>query len=119
MSTGIDTYIIKAASICNLNCSYCYYYNGADNSYLGRPKLLSHEIARLMVDKIIAHTAKHSITHIDLTLHGGEPLLVGKEAFVEMMYEFDRIDQSGVATRRKIQTNAVLLDDTWIELLTD
>ncbi len=119
MPTGINTYIIKLASICNLNCSYCYYFNGADNSYRGRPKLISQEIIRLMVDKIIAHTSKHGITNIDLSLHGGEPLLIDKESFVEMMYEFNRIDQAGVTTRRKIQTNAVLLDDIWIKLLTE
>ncbi len=118
MSTGIDTYIIKVASLCNLNCSYCYYYNGADTSYKGRPKLMSSDIIQTAVGKIIAHTQKHNIAMVDLTLHGGEPLLMEKSFFLDMMHEFDRIDRAGIATRRKCQTNAVLIDEEWIDLFT-
>lgn len=119
MATGIDTYIVKVASLCNLNCSYCYYYNGADNSYRGRPKLMSPEITEVMTDKIITHAHNHGLSDVDITLHGGEPLLIDKQSFVRMMREFDRIDQAGVTTRRKCQTNAVLLDPEWIDLLTE
>lgn len=82
-------------------------------------KILKMIQNRVKQHKIITHTLKHGITNIDLTLHGGEPLLISKASFVEMMRELDRIDQAGVVTRRKIQTNAVLLNDEWIKLLTE
>lgn len=119
MSNGIDTFIFKLASFCNLNCSYCYYFNGADRSFVGRPKLMSMDIVSRSVDKIIEHAHSNSIREVDLTLHGGEPLLYKKSGFLEVMKEFDRIDHSGVTTRRKCQTNAVLLDREWAELMAE
>jgi uncharacterized protein len=118
MGTGIDTYIIKTASICNLDCSYCYYYHGADTSYRLRPKRMPMEVIVTSVPKIIDHCRRHGIQTIDLTLHGGEPLLQTRDDFVTMMRQFDLIDAAGITTRRKCQTNAVLLDDAWAELLT-
>lgn len=118
MATGIDTYIIKVASFCNLNCSYCYYFNGADRSFRGRPKIISPEILREMTDKIIVHAHEHGLRRVDLTLHGGEPLLISRDRFVHMMREFDRIDEAGIETRRKCQTNAVMLDGEWANLFT-
>lgn len=117
MSTGIDTYIVKTASRCNLNCTYCYYYNGADTSYLGRPKFMSVDVVDALVERIISHARKHRLSTVDLTLHGGEPLLMGRERFVDMMHRFDAIDAAGIATRRKCQTNGVLLDEEWASLL--
>jgi uncharacterized protein len=116
---GIDTYIIKTSSVCNLNCSYCYYYNGADTSYRERPSLMGASVSETAVDRIIEHASARGLTDIDLTLHGGEPLIMGKKRFVELMERFDRIDEAGIATRRKCQTNGVLLDQRWVELLAE
>ncbi|MGC4192915.1 MAG: radical SAM protein [Thermomicrobiales bacterium] len=119
MANGIDTYIFKLASFCNLNCSYCYYFNAADRSFMGRPKLMSMEVVNLTVDKIIEHAQANAITAVDLTLHGGEPLLYKKSGFKDVMKAFDRIDAAGIVTRRKCQTNAVLIDREWAELMAE
>ncbi len=115
--TGIDTFIFKTASICNLNCTYCYYFNGADNSWRSRQSLMSAATIRVAVDRIISHARQHRLAGVDLVLHGGEPLIMGKQRFAAMMRQFDRIDDAGIATRRKGQSNGVLLDDEWIHLL--
>ncbi len=117
LGEGIDTYIIKTVSICNLNCSYCYYYNGADTSYVGRPRFIGRGVIERLVPEIIAHSREHGVTTIDLTLHGGEPLLQPKEDYLWMMDRFDAIERAGIAVRRKFTTNAVTLDDRWAELL--
>ncbi len=39
----IDTVLIKIASRCNINCSYCYVYNLGDASWARMPKLISDE----------------------------------------------------------------------------
>jgi len=116
---GIDTYIIKTASFCNLNCSYCYYFNGADTSFKNRPHYMSQEVVVKTVDRILSHAAKHHLNNIDVSLHGGEPLLMGKSRFIEMMREYDRLDRAGIKTRRKVQTNGVLLNDEWLDLLNE
>lgn len=116
---GIDTYIIKTVEWCNLNCSYCYFYHGQDASFERRPRYLSRDIIAAAVPKIIDHCLAHDIQHIDLTLHGGEPLLQPKQDYLWMMDQFDLIDAAGIRTRRKCTTNGVLLDDEWARLLAD
>ena len=39
----IDTVLLKVASRCNLDCSYCYVYNLGDNSWRAMPKFMALE----------------------------------------------------------------------------
>ena len=48
-----DSLVIKVASRCNLNCSYCYVYNKGDSGYKTQPKVMSP----LVVDQVI-HAVK-------------------------------------------------------------
>lgn len=114
---GIDTYILKTVEWCNLNCSYCYFYNGQDTSFQGRPRYMPHSVLERAVPKIIDHCRTHSISDIHLTLHGGEPLLQPKPDFLWTMDQLDRIDSAGITTHRKMTTNAVTLNDEWAQLL--
>ena len=36
--------VLKVAAPCNLNCSYCYVYHGADQTYRSRPPLFSEAL---------------------------------------------------------------------------
>ena len=40
---GIGTVVLKLASPCNLNCSYCYVYNHEDQSWRNRPTFIAPE----------------------------------------------------------------------------
>ncbi|PGV62046.1 hypothetical protein COD94_18420 [Bacillus cereus] len=115
----IDTFIMKTAAICNLNCTYCYYFNGVDTSYIGKQKIMDRSIIVQMVDKIISHVTEHNLKNIDITLHGGEPLLMKKDLFKFAMDEIDRIDRVGTDVRRKIQTNGVLIDQDWLKMFSE
>lgn len=115
--TGIDTYILKVASVCNLNCTYCYYFNGADTSWRERRSMMSHATVKRIVDQLIPHARAHGIDAVDLVVHGGEPFIMKKDRFLAMMREFDRIEEAGISVRRKGQTNGVLLDDEWVDIL--
>lgn len=117
LSKGIDTYIIKTVSWCNLDCSYCYYYHGADTSFMKRPRHMAGEVIEAAIPKMIDHSLRRGIDKIDITLHGGEPLLQPKEDCQWMMEQFDRIDAAGIQTRRKLTTNGLPFDDAWGELL--
>jgi uncharacterized protein len=74
-----STFVLKIAERCNLNCSYCYMYNKGDTSFLHRPKFMSTEVAEAMLERIASYAQRHEIEEIILALHGGEPLLAGRE----------------------------------------
>lgn len=113
--TSIDGFVLKIAERCNINCSYCYMYNGADQSYMRRPAFMSEEIFGALLDRIDEHLSLTSKAKVTLILHGGEPLLLGVKRFEHFAVEASR----RLGDRLKsltLQTNATLIDQRWIEL---
>jgi uncharacterized protein len=115
-----STFVLKIAERCNLNCSYCYMYNKGDTSFLGRPKFMSSEVAEAMLHRIAAYARRHEIDEIILALHGGEPLLAGRDWVGWFLDRASGIGKdSGVSFAVAIQTNGTLLDADWLELLSE
>ena len=79
----ISGFVVKISSRCNLNCSYCYEYNMGDDSWKSMPKTMSIETMSKVVERIKEHSLKHDFNNISISLHGGEPLLVGIDKFKE------------------------------------
>jgi uncharacterized protein len=113
------TYVVKVVSRCNLNCSYCYMYNLADRTYRDQPAVMSDEVTIAMTRRIAAHAAQHDVPWVHIILHGGEPLLMGKRR-LQTWIELVRAEL-GVQPEPffSIQSNGVLIDDEWIDVLVD
>lgn len=110
--------VLKIASRCNLNCSYCYMYNLGDESYRQQPKFMRPEVAAALVERAARHCVRHGITTFTLALHGGEPLLAGiprVKALITLARQ--RFADAGVEIRFALQTNGVLLTDAWCAFL--
>lgn len=107
-------FIVKLASRCNINCTYCYMYNLGDESALFQPKFIDESIIQELAQKLKSYQARHGLPVIRIALHGGEPLLVGKSRFAffcDVLY-----GQLGEALELYVQTNGTLVDDEWIEI---
>jgi uncharacterized protein len=115
-----STFVLKIAERCNLNCSYCYMYNKGDTSFLHRPKFMSTEVAEAMLERIASYAQRHEIEEIILALHGGEPLLAGREWVGWLLERVRRVgEDSGFSFAVAIQTNGTLLDADWLELFSE
>lgn len=110
-------YIVKVASRCNLNCSYCYVYNQADSGWRDRPALMSHETFAAAVDRIGRHCALSGQKTVDITFHGGEPTLVGPDRFARMCALVRERLGELVDVTLAIQTNGTRLDARWVTVL--
>src|SRR5947199_3658840 len=77
--------VLKVAAPCNLDCSYCYVYHGRDQTFTSRPALLSEAIARAALSRLRNYCARRGTHQIAICLHGGEPLLAGKERFRQLV----------------------------------
>jgi len=113
---AVKQFVIKIHSRCNLACDYCYVYESADQSWRTRPRTISQRTLLAAGSQISAHAERHQFDRVSVTLHGGEPLLVGHEAMASIV-ETLRVAVEGCAQLDiSLQTNGVLLDETFAEL---
>lgn len=108
--------IIKVASRCNLNCSYCYVYNQGDTTYRKQPKVMHSDTVKAIIARVRAHCHRHSISHFEFIFHGGEPLLVDRTFYVDFLRQAKKA-LPGITLSFTVQTNGTLLDDAWCRLL--
>ena len=112
----IGQIVLKVAGACNLNCSYCYVYNARDRTYRDRPAQMSEDVLRATLARVRDYCDARPPLRMSICLHGGEPLLLGKERFRRFIDIIRRSlpEQLGSLS---IQTNGVLVDRGWAQLL--
>jgi uncharacterized protein len=109
--------VVKVTERCNINCSYCYVFNKGDESYKSHPPYMPHDVVEALA-RFLAEGAKSSQTEaVRIDFHGGEPLMMKKRRFREMCKTFKELIGAEAKLDFALQTNAMLLDDEWIEIL--
>lgn len=114
-----DTFVVKIASRCNLNCSYCYMYNLQDQTYRNQPKRMDWEVTRKLAQRIRSHSERHQSPAVNIILHGGEPMLVGMEYLSEWLKLVRHELGPDLASLINMQSNGVLVTDEWIDFLVE
>lgn len=109
----ISQVIVKVASRCNLNCSYCYVYHKADSTWKYRPALMSDEVFEVMLERIRRQCQFAGQKSIRITFHGGEPCLIGAEKFDLWCARIREVLRGIAEVDIGIQTNGTLLDEAW------
>lgn len=75
-----NTFLVKpASSLCDLRCRYCFYDDVSSSRACKNMGLLSHEMARELIEKAFAATEDGGSVHF--LFQGGEPTLAGLEFF--------------------------------------
>lgn len=114
--TPFREFILKVHSRCNLACDYCYMYEMADQSWRGQPRRMARPTVDWTARRIAEHARAKLLDRVDVTLHGGEPLLAGVE---HLRYTIETVRDAcapDVDVRFNIQTNGVLLDPPFLDL---
>lgn len=70
----ISQVILKVASRCNLNCSYCYVYNMADSSWKQRPALMSNEVFEAALERSLQQCRATGQEQLRIAFHGANPV---------------------------------------------
>jgi uncharacterized protein len=112
-------FVLKVASRCNLDCSYCYIYNHGDQTWRERPVFMSDAVVDAALDRIGHWCAESGQSKVNVTFHGGEPLLAGTTRIDRWCR---RIRERLTGTARvtfNLQTNATLLDERWTALFVE
>jgi len=109
----VDTVILKVASRCNLDCSYCYVYHMGDQSWRNQPKRMAED-TQALVGMRLRKLKEAQGRPFSVVLHGGEPLLLGARG-LSALFAILRAalgDECGIA----IQTNGVLITRAILDL---
>jgi uncharacterized protein len=112
----VNQVILKIVQRCNLDCTYCYVYNRGDDSWKTRPPVISERVLLRLAERINEHCRRHQLSSFTVELHGGEPLLIGKRK-MQALLTLLRARVDAVPLRFTMQTNGLLLDSGWIDLL--
>ncbi len=101
-------------SICNLDCSYCF--------YLSREALLGSESGFRMADRVLEEYVRQYIGGVDtreviFSWQGGEPSLMGLDFFTRVVELQKKYAKPGQTILNDLQSNCTLLDDKWCEFL--
>ena len=110
----ITQLLVKVATRCNIDCSYCYWFR--DAAVYNKPKLMSAGVLRQLMQRIEQHVARYSLADFPIILHGGEPLLWGVENFHRFAQACEEISsRTGCEIPIAVTTNGVLIDDGWLD----
>jgi uncharacterized protein len=103
--------VLKVHQRCNLACDYCYVYEHADQSWRERPRTMSDEVRTAALTRFAAHARQHGLARVRIVLHGGEPLLYGRERLAELVRAARAVFPAGCRVDVGMQTNGVLIDE--------
>jgi uncharacterized protein len=110
----ISQLLVKVATRCNIDCSYCYWFR--DAAVYDKPKLMSADVLHQLLQRIEEHVARYGLVEFPIVLHGGEPLLWGVENFHRFAEACEAISsRTGCEIPVSVTTNGVLIDDEWLD----
>ena len=113
----VDTVLVKTASRCNFDCSYCYVYHGPDPSWRSQPKRMGREVVAAVHARLIGQ-AERQEAGFAIVLHGGEPLLLGYHRLAALLRGL-RAELSPGRYPISVQTNGALLSEEILDLFAE
>lgn len=109
--------VFKVVERCNINCTYCYYFNMGDESALDRPARVTSEIVERLGDWLAEGSTELRIPRVKIAFHGGEPMLMPPRVFGEMCETLRRRISPVARLDFTIQTNGTTWSPAWLATL--
>jgi uncharacterized protein len=101
-------------SMCNLDCTYCYYLHKQDLLQQPRqPRMAEEMLERHIRQYIEAQTGDEVV----FSWQGGEPTILSLEFFRKVVSLQERHRKRGQRIENDLQTNGTLLDEEWAAFL--
>ncbi|MFG2983410.1 FxsB family cyclophane-forming radical SAM/SPASM peptide maturase [Streptomyces sp. NPDC048258] len=116
MPRAIDQFVLKVHGGCNLACDHCYVYEHADQSWRDKPRTMSPEVVTQAAARIAEHGRIHQLSVVRISLHGGEPLLLGAKRLREIARTLRDVIRGEFGLGLQVQTNGVLLNERFCRL---
>lgn len=109
----IDTVLVKVASRCNINCTYCYVYNMGDDGWRDMPNFISQSTIAALASSLQQLTKDQDVAFATV-LHGGEPLMLGPRRLEHLLNDLRKV--LSINYPISLQTNGILITDQILDL---
>jgi uncharacterized protein len=103
----VELLIFQGTPFCNIDCRYCYLPDRNNRSRISI-ETVARTCEFLAGDNLVADA-------VEVLWHAGEPLIIPVDFYERAFATIER-HLGGATITHKIQTNATLIDDEWIEL---
>jgi uncharacterized protein len=87
-----------------------------DQSWRDKPRAMSPETVEWTARRIGDHAVAHGLPEVTLILHGGEPLLAGRDLISQQVMSTRRAVGRGITVNAVVQTNGVGLSNAYLDL---
>lgn len=108
--------VLKVAERCNINCSYCYYFNGGNDEPYHRPPYVSDTVVDGIVRFVRESASQLQLGRLRVVLHGGEPLMLKKSRFRSVCNTLSQLKELRPEAGIVMTTNGMLIDEEWIDI---
>ena len=115
----ISQVVLKVHSRCDLACDHCYVYEAADQSWRVRPRVIADDVVAQAARRIAEHVTAHALPAVCVVLHGGEPLLAGRDRLRRIITELRRALDGNCDLDLRIHTNGVRLSEDFCEIFAE
>ena len=114
----LNQFVIKVSPRCNLACTYCHWFRDPTVNKL--PSRIEKKVISEFCKKLIRHIEKSKLRDVTVILHGGEPLLIGKDRMSTLAKQLRQVEsQTGINLRIALTTNGVLVDSDWCSIFSE
>lgn len=98
---------------CNIDCKYCYYLE-KEKLYPDEKKFrMSDEVLERYIRETIEAAQMAAMPEVSFAWQGGEPTLLGLDYFCKIVSLQHKYAPQGLPIYNALQTNGMLLDDSW------
>ena len=103
----LELLVIQATPFCNVDCTYCYLPNRSSKAKMSEATL----------ERLFAVLLPSPLVSDELTVlwHAGEPLVLKPDYYARALEIIAAANTRGVRVNHSLQTNATLIDQSWIE----
>ena len=110
----LSSVLVKPAGPdCNMACAYCFYREKEELF----PQEPVHRMTEAVLEEMIRQVMSQRGPAFSFGWQGGEPTLMGVEFFKKVVSFQKQYGQSGQSVGNGLQTNGMLIDETWCNFL--
>jgi len=108
--------VVKLTERCNINCTYCYMFNKGSSLYESKPKQMNMATYEAIARFLVKGAQEVGASILRIVFHGGEPTMIKPSIFAKYCDVILAEAKGKVNVELTIQTNAVLINDEWIDV---